>query len=68
MTKKDIARQQIKYFKNIQAIGYNIVTCGDCGATLIISLEDNKVNCLCGIELDLCDCPDLWTEGDENNY
>lgn len=68
MKTKDIVLQQIKYLKDIQAIGYNIVTCGDCGATLIISRKDTKVNCVCNLESDLCDCPDLWTVGDENNY
>lgn len=68
MTKKDIARQQIKYFKDIQSIGYNIVTCGNCGTTLIHPLMATKIDCLCGLTLDPCDCPDLWDTGDENNY
>ena len=68
MTKKDVALQQIKYFKDIEFIGYSIVTCGNCGTTLIRSLKATKVNCLCGMELDPCDCPDLWINGDEDNY
>lgn len=68
MTKKDVALQQIKYFKDIESMGYIIVTCGNCGATLILTLKTTEINCLCGMELEPCDCPDLWTTGDENNY
>lgn len=68
MTKKDIALQQIGYYKDILASGYNIVTCGNCGTTLIHPLQATKINCICEAELDFCDCPDLWYDNDENNY
>ena len=31
-------KQQYQHLKELQAIGYNIVTCGDCGQVFIVKL------------------------------
>lgn len=66
-TKQQIAENQIRLQKEIQNAGYNIVTCGNCGSILLHKLGDDKINCFCGGEMDLSDCPDYWYEGAELN-
>jgi len=40
--------------------GINIVTCGNCGSTLLHKVGVEKISCpYCGIESDICDFPDL---------
>lgn len=71
-TKREIAIEQIRLQEEIQEAGFNIVECGHCGTTLIhrirsINDEDHNIDCLCGNNMDLSDCPDLWYEGIQNN-
>jgi len=71
-TKREIAIEQIRLQEEIQGAGFNIVECGHCGCTLIhrtrsIDDEDYSIDCLCGQNMDLSDCPDLWYEGIQNN-
>ena len=40
--------------------GINIVTCGNCGSTLLHRIEDENLKCDdCDFESELCDFPDL---------
>ena len=40
--------------------GINIVTCGNCGSTLLHRIEDKNINCPdCGFDSEPCDFPDL---------
>jgi len=40
--------------------GINIVTCGNCGSTLLHRIEVEEMKCPdCGFESELCDFPDL---------
>ena len=61
----------IKTFKliqgEIQSAGFNLVTCGNCGSILLHEIEDETIECLCGHDMDLSDCPDLWYKGCQNN-
>jgi len=52
---------QLELQKEIVAkSGINIVTCGDCGSTLLHRIEDENMKCPdCGFESELCDFPDL---------
>jgi predicted RNA-binding Zn-ribbon protein involved in translation (DUF1610 family) len=46
----------------INATGINIVTCGDCGSTLLHRLTDQEIECPdCGFISEPCDFPDLLT-------
>ena len=68
MTKKrQIAERQIRLQDEIQKAGFNIVTCGNCGCVLIHEIGDTEIECLCGVEMSLSECPDLWYEGVQNN-
>ncbi len=66
-TKKEIAENQIKIQKCMQFAGFNVVTCGNCGTVLLHEIEDESIDCFCGQQMDLSDCPDFWHEGCENN-
>ena len=66
-TKKEIAENQIRIQQEMQNAGFNIVTCGNCGSTLLHEIEDETIECLCGHDMDLSDCPDLWYKGCQNN-
>ena len=81
-TKRELAEQQIALQNRVIALAnINIVTCGNCGSVLLhemklfnhdefISLkdDDNSIECACCKSvMDLCDCPDLWYEGCQNN-
>ena len=40
--------------------GINIVTCGNCGSTLLHRIEDENIKCPdCGFDSEPCDFPDL---------
>jgi hypothetical protein len=64
-TELEIVKNQIDLQHKIQKAGFNIVTCGMCGDILLHEIKDEKIECLCGIEIDLNDCPDLWFTGVE---
>lgn len=65
--KRDLAIKQIKLQEKIQASGFNIVTCGNCGGILLHETKQETINCFCGREMDLSECPDYWYQGVENN-
>ena len=67
-TKKQIAENQIRIQEKIQSAGFNIVTCGNCGSILLHEVGDETIECFCGREMDLSDCPDLWYSGCEESY
>lgn len=66
-TKKQIALEQIQIQSDMQAAGFNIVTCGSCGSILLHLIrginESNLIDCFCGQTMSLSDCPDYWYEG-----
>lgn len=67
-TKKQIAIEQINLQHAMQFAGFNLVTCGNCGALLIHKTNDEKhIDCFCGRKMELSDCPDYWYEGCEEN-
>jgi predicted nucleic-acid-binding Zn-ribbon protein len=64
--KRKLVEEQIDIFFEIQAAGFNIVTCGNCGTVLLhrMKTEDEGIQCFgCMEEMDYSDCPDLWYEG-----
>lgn len=66
-TKKEIVLRQIELQEKIQSAGFNIVTCGNCGGILLHELTDESIECFCGSDMDLSDCPDYWYSGMETN-
>ncbi len=65
-TKRELIKNQIKLFRKIQSNGLNIVTCGNCGTTIIHEMGDEKIDCFgCKRQMSSSDCPDYWYEGDE---
>ena len=68
-TKRDLAEQQIKLQERVLALAsINIVTCGNCGCVLLHDRMDDEIECAsCKSVMDICDCPDLWYEGCQNN-
>jgi hypothetical protein len=67
MTKRELAKKQIELQNKVLALAkINIVTCGNCGCVL---LHDTlSIECAsCKSVMDICDCPDLWYEGCQNN-
>lgn len=62
-TKIQIAENQIKLQSKMQSAGFNLVTCGNCGSILLHEIGDNHIDCFCGREMNLSDCPDYWYEG-----
>jgi len=67
--KRDLAEQQIKLQERVLALAsINIVTCGNCGCVLLHDRMDDEIECAsCKSVMDICDCPDLWYEGCQNN-
>lgn len=65
-TKEELALRQIEIQENMQKVGFNIVTCGSCGAVLLHETAEETIECFCGKEMDLSDCPDLWYTGCED--
>jgi len=66
-TKKQIVERQIQLQEKIQSTGFNIVECGNCGTVLLHELGEEKIECFCGLMMNLSDCPDLYYSGIENN-
>ena len=62
-TKREIAENQIRIQEKMQTAGFNIVTCGNCGTILLQEISDETIECFCGHDMDLSDCPDYWYEG-----
>ena len=59
--KDNAINKQIKLQSELQDLGYNIVTCGNCGATLIHKTSDEKIVCVdCGFQGEPSDFPDLY--------
>lgn len=54
---------QITLQNELQKLGFNVVTCGNCGSVLIHKTSENTIDCICGEEMEICDCPDYWYEG-----
>jgi hypothetical protein len=67
MTNKEIILNQIALQEEIQAAGFNIVTCGNCGEVRLMRSADEELHCTCGVEMDAWDCPDLFYRGMENS-
>ena len=65
-TKREIAINQIDLQEKIQKIGINLVICGNCGTVLLHETKNETIECFCGI-MEVCDCPDYWYRGIENN-
>jgi len=54
---------QLNILKEIQSIGYNVVTCGNCGGVVLHKIINNieTIECThCNTTMDLCDMPDLY--------
>lgn len=66
-TKRDLAIEQIYLQEQMQNNGVNLVTCGNCGSLLLHKLGRESIECFCGREMDLSDCPDYWYEGCQDN-
>lgn len=57
-------KDQYEYLEEIQSFGYNIVTCADCGAVIIVKTEETLHKCaVCGFESEPCDFSDLFYPG-----
>ena len=46
-TKREIAENQIRIQEKMQSVGFNVVTCGNCGSILLHEIEDETIECLC---------------------
>lgn len=66
MNNREVILRQIQLQEQLQNEGFNIVECGNCGTVLIHGCSEESIHCFCG-EMDLCDCPDLYYRGQENN-
>jgi hypothetical protein len=64
---KEIALRQIELQEKMQKLGLNIVSCPNCGEILIHESGDETIDCFCMSKIDLCNCPDVWYRGLENN-
>jgi len=53
---------QRKIFEDIQnKLDISIVTCGNCGAVILVGTDQEEVQCHnCLNTLKSCDCPNLW--------
>ena len=65
MKKKDIEfKKQLKLNEEINGLGYNIVTCGNCGAVILVKKEVFAVKIICYdcscVSEDGSDFPDLF--------
>lgn len=61
--------EQIRLQEKMQSLAkVNLVTCGNCGTTLLHDMNKDKIDCFaCGDMLDQSDCPDYWYSGLENS-
>lgn len=64
---QEVVLNQIHLQHELQKVGFNIVECGNCGSVLIHKTVDKTIQCFCGKEMNLSDCPDLYYSGMENN-
>ena len=67
--RKQLAKEQIDIFHEMQTAGFNVVTCGNCGTILLhkTNQDSNTIECCgCGEEMELSDCPDFWHTGAED--
>ena len=57
-------KDQFEILKEIQASGYNVCTCGNCGDVVLLEIKEttNIVCPHCDHEADGCDFPDLYSE------
>jgi len=56
-------KEQYELLMELQSNGFNIVTCGNCGAVVIHRTKMDELSCYeCGFTSDPCDFPDLQTE------
>ena len=54
-------KNQIKLLEELQGIGFNIVTCPDCGSVILCKRNEDRIRCYdCGEYNDPEDCPDLY--------
>lgn len=61
---KKLKTEQVKLQLEMQSKGLNIVSCGNCGTTLIHRMGAEHIVCHdCGEHMSLSDCPDLYYEG-----
>ena len=57
-------RDQYTILQDIQAKGYNVVTCGECGYVLLHDIKQEEIECpYCHYTSDPCDFPDLFYQG-----
>lgn len=69
-TKRELILNQVALADEVRAkAGINIVTCGNCGTILLHRIRKDYLTCVgCRNVMDVCDCPDLWYTGIENNF
>lgn len=68
MTKIEFIINKINLQEKIKQLTWiNIVTCGNCGDVLLHELKEEYIQCICGVKIDVSDCPDLYYLGTENN-
>lgn len=68
MNKRNWVLNQIAIQERINKIGVNVITCGSCGDVMFCHVDDEEIECICGVVSDAHDCPDLWYRGLEYNY
>lgn len=69
-TRRELAQEQLDLMNEIRSIAnINIVTCGNCGTTLLQDMsKQDSIECFgCKSEMDISDCPDLWYDGCTDN-
>lgn len=59
-------KDQFEILKKIQASGYNVCTCGNCGHVVLLEIKESQTTDIvcphCDTEADYCDFPDLYSE------
>jgi hypothetical protein len=65
-SKREIVLNQIELQSKMQSKGLNLVTCGNCDSVLIHEVNQATIDCFCGNNVHLLDCPDLYYSGLEN--
>ena len=61
MKNPKVIEQQVALQNKLQNLGFNVVTCGNCGCVLLHEIGQTTIDCICGEEMEIYDCPDLWT-------
>jgi len=68
LVKHQKMRNQLDIMRDIQEAGYNIVTCGECGAVMLHDSYQTVLTCpYCEHTSECCDFPDLFYENWEND-